>query len=81
MYEMTSINVTTIQPAISNLRVFAESYGHFHGYVSICVCVFGIVTNLFNISGKMTDLDTSSINDTVQARGFSPARSSRGEGL
>jgi len=29
---------------------FAKSYASFHGYVSICVCIFGIVTNIFNIT-------------------------------
>ncbi|XP_033763114.1 sex peptide receptor-like [Pecten maximus] len=32
------------------LFTFAKGYASFHGYVSICVCVFGIVTNFFNIS-------------------------------
>lgn len=29
---------------------FAKSYAAFHGYVSICVCLFGIITNVFNIT-------------------------------
>jgi hypothetical protein len=32
-----------------HLFTFAKSYASFHGYISICVCVFGIITNLFNI--------------------------------
>ena len=49
---MTLTNVTNVGHGDSNLNLFAQSYAGFHGYVSICVCVFGIVTNLFNISGK-----------------------------
>ena len=45
-------NVTNASQHVGNLRLFAQSYAEFHGYVSICVCLFGIVTNLFNISGK-----------------------------
>ncbi|XP_076085148.1 G-protein coupled receptor dmsr-1-like isoform X3 [Mytilus galloprovincialis] len=32
-----------------HLFTFAKSYASFHGYISICVCVFGIITNIFNI--------------------------------
>ncbi|KAL4221707.1 G-protein coupled receptor [Mactra antiquata] len=34
----------------SKLTRFSRSYASIHGYVSLCVCVFGIVTNLFNVS-------------------------------
>lgn len=51
-YEMTLTNVTNVRYNVSNLTQFSKSYADFHGYVSICVCVFGIVTNLFNISGN-----------------------------
>lgn len=34
----------------SRLRAFSRRYADIHGYVSLCVCLFGIVTNLFNVS-------------------------------
>ncbi|KAH3828414.1 hypothetical protein DPMN_130373 [Dreissena polymorpha] len=41
-----ALNVT----ARSRLMLFNKIYADAHGYVSLCVCSFGIVTNLFNIS-------------------------------
>ena len=32
---------------------FSRAYANVHGYVSVCVCLFGIVTNLFNITGEL----------------------------
>ncbi|KAH3828419.1 hypothetical protein DPMN_130379 [Dreissena polymorpha] len=43
-----ALNVTTR----SRLMQFNKIYADAHGYVSLCVCTFGIVTNLFNISGR-----------------------------
>ncbi|KAK6177407.1 hypothetical protein SNE40_015514 [Patella caerulea] len=31
------------------MRAFAISYGHIHGYFSIVVCIFGIISNILNI--------------------------------
>ncbi|XP_048764510.1 G-protein coupled receptor dmsr-1-like isoform X2 [Ostrea edulis] len=33
-----------------DLLLFARTYASYHGYISICVCIFGIVTNVFNIT-------------------------------
>nr|XP_011441138.2 sex peptide receptor isoform X2 [Crassostrea gigas] len=33
-----------------DLLVFAQTYAAYHGYISIFVCIFGIVTNVFNIT-------------------------------
>lgn len=33
-----------------DLSLFARTYADYHGYISICVCIFGIVTNVFNIT-------------------------------
>ncbi|XP_005107803.1 sex peptide receptor [Aplysia californica] len=33
-----------------DLRSFSEWYARYHGYVSLCVCVGGIVTNTFNVT-------------------------------
>ncbi|KAK3105155.1 hypothetical protein FSP39_018330, partial [Pinctada imbricata] len=32
------------------LFAFARTYASFHGYISICVCLFGIITNVFNVT-------------------------------
>lgn len=40
----------TVSEFSEELFTFAKSYAFFHGYVSICVCLFGIVTNVFNIT-------------------------------
>ncbi|KAK0056427.1 G-protein coupled receptor 139 [Biomphalaria pfeifferi] len=34
--------------ANDDLNTFSNWYSHYHGYVSLCVCVGGIVTNTFN---------------------------------
>ncbi|XP_064598744.1 G-protein coupled receptor dmsr-1-like [Liolophura sinensis] len=41
-------NVTTA--VSSSLMKFAYLYANVHGYISICVCAFGIVTNFFNVT-------------------------------
>ncbi|XP_064610927.1 G-protein coupled receptor dmsr-1-like [Liolophura sinensis] len=35
---------------MSSLMTFAYYYANVHGYISICVCAFGIVTNFFNVT-------------------------------
>ena len=36
--------------AYNSLTYFGSWYANIHGYLSTCVCVFGIVTNIFNIT-------------------------------
>ena len=43
----TTSNITTA--TYCNLTEFSKSYREVHGYLSILVCVFGSVTNIFNI--------------------------------
>ncbi|KAL3861145.1 hypothetical protein ACJMK2_007214, partial [Sinanodonta woodiana] len=40
----------TQQESSQELVSFAKVYAHYHGYISICVCLFGIITNIFNIT-------------------------------
>lgn len=37
-------------PSKSQLVQFSEWYANLHGYTSLAVCVFGIITNIFNIT-------------------------------
>lgn len=36
----------------TRLLQFYRRYAGVHGYVSVCVCLFGFVTNMFNVTGQ-----------------------------
>ncbi|GFN76903.1 B1 bradykinin receptor [Plakobranchus ocellatus] len=38
------------QVAHENLNHFSDWYARYHGYLSLCVCISGIVTNTFNVT-------------------------------
>ena len=42
--KMSSVRKTT------NLMLFSDWFSQIHGYASICICVFGIFANFFNVS-------------------------------
>lgn len=46
----------------TRLTQFSRTYAGVHGYVSLCVCLFGIVTNLFNVSGEFISLTSTAIH-------------------
>ncbi|WAR15558.1 DMSR1-like protein, partial [Mya arenaria] len=46
-YDLDYVDNTT---DFGRLGQFYQAYAGVHGYVSVCVCLFGIVTNLFNVS-------------------------------
>jgi len=37
----------------TRLIQFYKNYAGVHGYVSVCVCLFGFVTNIFNVTGNI----------------------------
>ncbi|CAG2189324.1 G-protein coupled receptor dmsr-1-like [Mytilus edulis] len=41
----TSVNSSSLTP----LQVFGVAYAYLHGYISICVCLFGFMANMANI--------------------------------
>ena len=52
MYTSMVENITQTAPAIqsrTNLEIFSVKYAKVHGYVSVCVCLFGFLANIANI--------------------------------
>ncbi len=41
--------VEHVMPVEATMSQFSAWYGAIHGYVSICVCIFGIISNIMNI--------------------------------
>lgn len=50
-YINVSLNTSSEAPPVqeSAIRQFGQSYQRVHGYLSVMVCIFGIVSNLLNI--------------------------------
>lgn len=57
--QTAKMNVTYEEDHVSNvtdtrLLQFYKTYAGVHGYVSVCVCLFGFVTNMFNVTGTVS---------------------------
>ena len=46
---MTLVKNATLLYGTESLHTFQDWYAGYHGYVSIIVCVFGVITSIFNI--------------------------------
>ena len=47
--EMSASPVPEYFAGSASLYEFSKWYANYHGYVSVVVCIYGIVTNIFNI--------------------------------
>lgn len=54
-----------------NLLLFSNWYAAYHGYVSLCVCVSGIVTNTFNVTVLTRRKMRTPVNQILTGLAFS----------
>lgn len=68
----TMDQLTMGQPVVDeNLQRFSGWYGGYHGYVSLCVCLSGIVTNTFNVTVLTRRKMRTPVNQILTGLAFS----------